>query len=247
MAILTHYHRPTEMDEALALLARTDVRLVPLAGGTALIPALETRELREVEGVVDLAHLGLDRIQAHSDGIRIGAMVRLADLMEHPVVGGLAHGLLRRTAACEGPVNLRNMATVGGTVVTAHPDSELYAALLALDAQVVVRDVQGDHRVPLAEFQGVERGLVTELLLPPAGGLRGGHARVARTPRDRPIVAAVAVVGDGVERVALCGVAARPVLAGSPLDPLDDCTGTPEYRQAMAQVLSRRALAEART
>ncbi len=247
MAILTHYHRPTEMDEALALLARTDVHLVPLAGGTALIPALETRELREVEGVVDLSRLGLEAIQADGDGIRIGAMVRLTDLMEHPTTGTLADGLLRRTAACEGPINLRNMATVGGTVVTAHPDSELYAAFLALDAQVHFRDAQGEHRIPLAAFQGLEQGLVIALHLSPGQDLRGGHARVARTPRDRPIVAAVAVVGEGVERVALCGVASRPVLADAPLAPPDDCTGTPEYRQAMAQVLSRRALAQARS
>ncbi len=44
------------------------------------------------------------------------------------------------------------------------------------------------------------RGLITELRLPwPNGGVRGGLARVARTPADHPIVAAAAVV-DGNTR-----------------------------------------------
>ncbi len=42
MAILKEYHKPTSVPEALALLARTDINLVPLAGGTRLVGALET-------------------------------------------------------------------------------------------------------------------------------------------------------------------------------------------------------------
>ena len=245
MAILHAYHRPTTLTDALNLLQRRGVRLAPLAGGALLVPGLETRTLRNIDGVVDIAHLGLDTLHVDGPGLRIGAMVRLAELMAHPVAGTLADGILRRTATCEGPVNLRNQATVGGCVAAAEADSELYAALLALDARVTVQDGDGTRTVPLADFSGPGRGLIIEVRIPRVEGLTGGHARVARTPRDRPIVAAVAVLGHQGERVALCGVASRPLLAGAPLAPPDDCHGSRAYRLAMAGVLEQRAREEA--
>ncbi len=247
MALLKEYHRPQSVQEAVQLLARQDVRLAPLAGGSQLVGQLETRAVKDVDGVVDLGHLGLNFITAEEDRLRLGATTPLADVMDHPVAGQLADGLLRRTGRYEGPVNLRNMATLGGLVATAEPDSELYAALLALDAQVVWSDGTSQEVIPLKEWRLAGRGpgLIVELQIP-VQALNGGHARVARTPSDRCIVAAVAVVGPELERVALCGVASRPILGGEPLDPPDDFKGSAEYRSQMAQVLTERALQEAR-
>jgi len=101
-----------------------------------------------------------------------------------------------------------------------------------------------------------------------------GLAIVARTPADSPIVVACALlsISNGLcthARLALGGVADMPVrmveaealLTGRPLDetliasvaaeagarvqPAGDFRGTAEYRQAMARVLSERALREA--
>ncbi len=246
MALLNEYHRPTTLADALALLQRRDRRLLPLAGGSRLIGLLETRALTDVDGVVDLAGLGLDTLAVHDGTLHIGATVTLTHLIEHPSAGSLADGLLRRAAMGEGPVNLRNVATVGGVIAAAEPDSEVYAALLALDARVTVQDLSGATTTPLAQL-GPLQGLVTAIHVPLTTA-RGGHARVARTPADRPIVAALAVAtADGV-RVALCGVAPRPILAGTPLDRVppgrDDFKGSATYRRAMAEVMTQRALAE---
>ncbi len=114
-------------------------------------------------------------------------------------------------------------------------------------------------------------GDVTALCVPRQAGARWGEAHVARTPSDDPIVAALAFVrtGDGVvqeARVALTGVSSRPVylldapsaLLGQALDqeriravasavedevhPKGDYLGSEVYRQAMAGVVTRRAL-----
>lgn len=247
MAILQEYHRPESVDEAVALLARTDRRLAPLAGGSALVGALETHTV-QVDGVVDLGRLGLDRITVHEQPERgevllLGATATLTDVSRHPVAGDLAGGLLRRAAQGEGPVNLRNAATVGGVVAAAEPDSEFYAALLALEAIVLLRDSGGEQPVPLADLARIQ-GLITGVQLP-VHTLRGGAARIARTPSDRPIVAALAVVHGTESRVALCGVAPRPILQGQPLDPPDDFKAGADYRRAMAPVVARRALDQA--
>lgn len=241
MALLQAIYRPQSIAEAMQYLARTDQRLVPLAGGTRLIGQLETRALTDVDGVVDLRQLGLGRIAFDGAQLSIGAMTTLTELIEHPVAAALADGLLHRAAQGEGPVNLRNAATVGGVVASAEPDSEFYAALLALGAMVTLHDGKEPSTVALADMTAVV-GLITAVQVT-VSELRGGLARVARTPSDRPIVAAVAVRGPGVERVALCGVAAKPVLLGAELDPPDDYRGSAEYRRAMVDVLVARAMA----
>jgi CO/xanthine dehydrogenase FAD-binding subunit len=248
MALLKTVYQPTSAAEAAALLARTDEKLAPLGGGSKLIAELETRARRDLDGVVDLTRAGLSAIDVlvvdGREQVRAGATARLSDVIEHAVAGGLAGGILRRAAAGEGPLNLRNMATIGGVVASGEPDSEFYAALLALDAAVTLHDGKQEYTVRLEDLQSVA-GLITAVLIPTAPA-RGGLARVSRTPADRPIVAAVVVetAGEGGSaRVALCGVAPRPVLLGTSLTPPDDYKGSRAYRLAMIEIVVERARA----
>ena len=267
MAILAEHHKPDSLAHALDLLAEPTSRRLPLAGGTQLVAALETRQRQDLDGVVNLAGLDLAFFQQDESLLRIGAMTTLTDLIEHPTCARLADGILPRTARFEGPLNLRNAATVGGLVALAEPDSELFAALLALNASVVAVDLHGvESRWKLDKFPSVQSPpskvpmLITEIQLP-LGEAAGGHARIARTPMDRCIVAAIAIatapahsanssagpttVGSSTEKVqtALCGVGPRPQLAGDQLNPIGDYKGSPAYRLAMAEVVGRRARA----
>ena len=220
-----------------------DGNYAALAGGTRLVGELETGQAGDLDGVVDLSGLGLDTISVDGDTLTIGAMASLTDIVEHEVAGELADGMLRRAARGEGPINLRNVATIGGVVATAEYDSEFYAALLALNATVTIRDETGDSSMPLAELTAC--AWLGEAVTLPLMQARSGLARVARTPSDRPIVAAVAVVTEAGERVALCGVAERPMLSGSEFSYISDFKGSAEYRRAMAEIVLERALAQA--
>ena len=62
MALLKTVYQPGSAAEAAALLARTDQKLAPLAGGSKLIADLETRSRRDLDGLVDLGRTGLNRI-----------------------------------------------------------------------------------------------------------------------------------------------------------------------------------------
>lgn len=240
MAILSEYIRPATVAEAERLLQERGESAVILAGGTQVVPDLERRARPQVDAVIDIGRLGLGAVRAGGELLRAGATATLTDLIENETAAALAGGLLVRAARGEGPPNLRNAMTVGGVVAGAQTDSELYAALLALGASVIVTG--RDAPVLLADFAGSE-GLITEILIP-LDDLRSGLARVARTPSDRPIVAAVAVSGASGTRVALCGVGDRPILDGAPFAPYADFKGSADYRQAMAAVLKQRALAE---
>jgi CO/xanthine dehydrogenase FAD-binding subunit len=252
MALLNTVYQPTSAAEAAALLARPHERLALLAGGSRLIADLETRTRRDLDGVIDLSRAGLDRLDVRAGHVHAGAMVTFSRLIGHEIAGSLAGGLLRRAAAGEGPVNLRNVATLGGVVASAETDSELYAALLALGCSVTLHNGAGEQTLPLEELPSdpsllsgglLPGGLITAVLIPTQAA-QGALARVARTPADRPIVAAVAVRSGAGERVALCGVAPRPVLLGSELAPHDDFKGSGAYRRAMIEIAVQRARVE---
>jgi CO/xanthine dehydrogenase FAD-binding subunit len=179
--------------------------------------------------------------------------------------------LLRQTLTGAISWQTRNEKSVRQALTSPRVTPQWVAALLALGAMVTMERDTGAAKTPLeALLQRRAEGKVSTLHVM-VGGVKCGEAHVARTPADDPIVAAVAVVeidGDVVRqaRVALTGVwpelvrlAEAPAqLIGGPLDeerirtvaeavekevaPKGDFLGSKEYRQAMAGVLTRRAL-----
>ena len=241
MASIRAYHRPTTLDEALALLARKDVVSAPLAGGTEL-NGLPTEVPEEV---VDLQALGLSDISRDGAVLEVGSTTTLRDLVDHEWTPPVLHDLALR----EAPNTIRNAATIGGTVATADPESGLLSGLLAHAATLRIVRVSGTEEVTLADFlegEGpLDGGLITSVRIPLGGN--GAFEATARTPADIPIVLAVGHRSDeGVLRMAAAGVASHPVLVDldriTDLDPPDDFRGSADYRRHLVTVLAARVV-----
>jgi CO/xanthine dehydrogenase FAD-binding subunit len=262
--MLKEFHKPTDLSAALALLERKSPRTVPLAGGTWLNPRIGKQV--SAKAVVDLSGLGLDPIERDGNTLCLGAMATLAAVTEDETCRSLADGILAQTARRDATVNVRNAATVGGTVMVAPVDSEFILALLALGAELSVRSAR-TITWPLEQFladstAALNGGLATQVRIPLPARATGGLAHVVRTPSDHPIVAAVAVVAenpDGI-RIALGGVAPRPLVvefdrpeaaeeavaqAIAAAKPYSDFRGTADYRRAMGALMAKRALEQA--
>ena len=277
--LFNEYHKPATIDEAVSLLRRKSPRTVALSGGTWL----NGEASRDVGAVVDIAQLGLNKIERQSSPplLRIGAAVTLQQLVDAFAPGQpqwpiTALDVLSITAQAMASLNIRNRATIGGTLVTADSSSPLATALLVCDVDVVV---QADERRTLSlsaflayrERMLAEGMLVTHIEMPiPSADTRAAYERVARTPKDYPIVCAVArcATKDGIAgnmRVAVGGVSPTPIrlnnlefaLEKKPvrdyldsalqdaiktLSPQSDWLGSAEYRAEMAHVLARRAI-----
>jgi len=246
MPTLKAYYRPTNLDEALRLLTRAGVQSTVLAGGTCLSVRLPPN----IDEVIDLQQAGLAEVTYTGQGVTLGAMVRLQKLVDD----GRVPALLRDSARREGPNTLRNAATIGGTLCTPHRDSELLAALLVYDAEVHIQSASGSKTMDLANFLRDVRaglngsGILTAVSLKILG--KTASTRVARTPSDRPIVAALARrPDDGNIRLALCGVDTVPVLVDpnnvkAAINPPNDFRGSREYRRQMAATLAERVISE---
>lgn len=239
MPDIKEYYRPESIEDALRLLTRENQRIKLLAGGTNL----GSSEFAGIDAVVDLQSLGLDQVKISPDRLEMGAMVRLKELIENPGFPDL----LRKMARRDGPNTLRNVGTIGGVIVEADWESELYAALLVHTASITLMSVGGSQQIPLQNLSrdAIKEAVVISVSLDPRGATAG--ARVARTPADSPIVAAVGRQDEaGQVQLAFCGIGERPLLANfeelAGLTPPADFRGSSTYRREMAITLGKRVL-----
>src|SRR5687767_11404860 len=162
--MITTYHRPKTLDEALTLLAQPNI--LPLGGGTILAARRPTTDPIEV---VDLQSLGLDSVNKKGNELQLGATVTLQQLLEsedYPEA-------LKSAIKLEAPLNLRNSATVAGTLVSCDGRSTFVSGLLALDAkleQAKLDNSKIQSRVSnIGDFlplRNLEGWLITSVIIP---------------------------------------------------------------------------------
>jgi len=244
------YHRPQTLDEALELLKHG----VPLAGGTRLTP-----RLRGIGAIVDLQDLGLEKIETTESALEIGGTATLQSLVESN--SRLPDDLVQ-AARLEAGWNIRNKATVAGTIVTGDGRSPLLTVLLAMSAELEFAP-DGEF-VSLVEVlnRGADRTdgkLMTAIYSAIPSRLR--YAQVARSPADRPLLC-VAVAADAANTtvsVALGGYGAYPQhfsqdksalpqeaaeLARAMYSEAGDQWASADYRSSVAATLVARLLTE---
>jgi CO/xanthine dehydrogenase FAD-binding subunit len=177
--MIIEYHRPQKLAEALALLSRQTPKTKPLAGGTN-IAHMRRRQF----AVVDLQALGLDKIIQSGKVFSIGSMATLQQIVNETKIASE----LREIALLETSRNLRNMGTIGGSLVTADGRSMITAALLCLDTQLVIEP--GCKKIPIQdwlnrkknEYQGC---LITSVEIPNRNFI---FDCVRKTPKDLPLL-----------------------------------------------------------
>ena len=261
------YVRAASADEAVALLAEHGDEAKLLAGGHSLLPMMKLR-LASPAVLVDVGHLEeLRYVRREDDTLAVGALSRHADLVGSDLVHQTVP-LLARVAAHVGDPQVRHRGTIGGSLAHADPSADLPAAVLALDAELVVRGPSDERRMPAADFfTGYfstvldEDEMVTEIRIPVTGSEQHHYEKFVRRANDWAIVA-VAVAGT---RIALAGMGPTPLrasaaeralatgadaagaaeLAAEGTEPTADMHADKDYRRHLARVLTRRALESA--
>src|SRR5215218_3246316 len=128
--MITAYHRPQTLDEALVLLSQPN--RTPLGGGTLLShlkPFGFAQDKSDSIEAVDLQAISLNTINKQGNNLEIGATVTLQQLLESEHCPETWKSALK----LEAPLNIRNSATVAGTLVACDGRSTLATILFALD------------------------------------------------------------------------------------------------------------------
>src|SRR4249919_1723503 len=145
------YERASSVDDAIALLERHGEEARLIAGGHSILPLMKLR-FASPEVLVDINDLTeLQRIWVEGDLLRIGAMVRHADLLASAVVGEHFRILHDAERVIADPI-VRNRGTVGGSLCHADPAEDLSAVLAALNAEVVVQGCSGERAIAVREL-----------------------------------------------------------------------------------------------
>lgn len=198
------YERAESVDHAIALLDRLgeDARLV--AGGHSLLPMMKLR-LANVEYLIDINDLqDLAHITVEGDQVRIGALTRHRELLEHDELGSLFPIVRDAERLIADPI-VRNWGTIGGSLCQADPSEDLTTVCAVLDATCVIRGTDGERTVSMADFH---RGpyetavgdaeMLTEVRIPIRQGGSSAYQKVKRRAGDWAVAASgVAVWLDG--------------------------------------------------
>ncbi|HYC17632.1 MAG TPA: xanthine dehydrogenase family protein subunit M [Pseudolabrys sp.] len=261
------YKRARSVDEAVALLAENDARL--LAGGQSLIATLNMR-LSAPGLLIDINGLGeLAGIAVKGGAVEIGALTRHVQAERSELIAEQAP-LIARAMPHIGHPAIRNRGTLGGSVAFADPAAELPACLLALDGEIEATGPKGKRTIKAQDFfKGLfetalgQQEVLTAIRVPAAGkDTRVGFSELARRHGDYAIVGLAASAranGKGLSdiRLAYFGVGNTPVrakkaemaLANGNIDaavnaldlaPHDDVQATAAVKIHLAGVLLRR-------
>lgn len=191
------------LEEAYTLLKENDSNMV--VGGGAWIKMSSNKEINTL---IDLKDLTLNTITSNKDAFFIGANVTLHELELNEEIGQFYDGIVIQAIKEIMGMGIRNLATVGGSVMGRFSFSDLFAVLIALDAklefyhhkEVSVRDFLDDKKF--------DKDILLQVVIPKKEA-KGYFKKVKRTALDFAILNIAIVKGGEFEIV----IGARPGIA----------------------------------
>ena len=189
MMTIREYKRAESLEEAWQLNQKRPNRVL---GGMIWLKM----ENINVGTAIDLSGLGLDTIEETDEGFSIGAMVTLRQLELHPGLAAYTDGAVRESVRHIVGVQLRNLATVGGSIYSRFGFSDVLTMFLALNASV---ELYKGGVVPLAEYaqRPYDRDILVRVLVPKEHA-RFCYQSVRNSQTDFPVLTcAAARLADG--------------------------------------------------
>jgi len=215
------YFAPTEVSQAVKLLAEHGKKATVLAGGTDLVPKINYYELKP-EVLIYIGGLGLDYIKVEGGQLVIGAGTPIAKLLESDLVAKQA-GALADAARQHSSVAIRSVGTIGGNIAHGSPAADLVYPLMAMDAKLKLVSAKGERLVAIDDFfvgpgETVLRAeeLLTEIQIPAVKG----KAVFGKLGKRKAQACSIVIVGVRLElegkvckaaRIALGSMAPKPL------------------------------------
>ena len=147
MMTIREYKRAESLEEAWQLNQKKNNRII---GGMIWLKM----EKINVGTAIDLSGLGLDAIEETEEQFSIGAMVTLRQLELDAGLAAYTNGAVRESVRHIVGVQLRNLATVGGSIYSRFGFSDVLTMFLGMDTWVELYDA---GRIPLTEFVNMKK------------------------------------------------------------------------------------------
>ncbi len=160
MLKIKEYLRPETIEEAYEMGSLPNSLYV--SGG--LIAA--QLKISRLERLVDLKTLGMDEIEDGSI-VKIGANAKLTTFMNNPILSSQNNGFFKEVAKDIGSTQIRNMATIGGSIAFKLGWSDVITIFMVTESQVEFYD-GNFHKTTLENFikDGKRDQIITAVYLP---------------------------------------------------------------------------------
>jgi carbon-monoxide dehydrogenase medium subunit len=255
-------HRFQTVPEVLDVISWDDL---PYVGGTELLLAMRAG-LLQPRSLVDLKQIAeLGRLEVEEDTLVIGATVTHRAAADHQVVQNRVP-ILPTVLNKIGNPRIRAAGTLAGNLCFAEPKSDLIPVLFGLGAIIRLESRGGTRDLPIGDFilgayftAREPDELLTSIMIPLNPVRRGVYLKYQVAERPTVGVAALQWSANDMSfsRVVVGAAGELPVMTdgidGAPIDidalinslePIDDLTGSPDYKRHVTRVFVQRALAE---
>ena len=255
--MIREFFKPQTIAEAVKLKDKFRDEAVFLAGGTD-VNCTDSRN--EIEKVIGIEQLKLNEVSRTDSTLSIGAGVSIQELIDSPKIPDP----LRIAAGHFVNRNIRNIATIGGSIAANNSTSNLIPILVALDAELKIGGAA--TLVPVYEYVTQEMTPLIENIMISSKNLAKEYAlrKFSRSANDISIITAAVALNVQNERlsnvrVAIGGVGKHVVrltelenkLEGSRLPapveiedmvknivaPVKDIRGGVQFKKSLASVL----------
>ena len=199
--VILKYLRPDNISDAYEALMNDGA--VVLGGGAFL-----HLNKSDIKLAIDLSNLNFNFIKDTGDEIEIGAYVTLEQALENIKLQEYCGGIIKETLKDTANLQIRNTATIGGTVAGRYGFSDVLTALLALDAIV---DLYKEGRASLEEYIDgkFDKDIITKIILKKRNG-KAAFKNLRISSTDFSVLNTAVLYSDGKLRIA---VGARPSYA----------------------------------
>jgi carbon-monoxide dehydrogenase medium subunit len=217
------YQRPSDLNDALALMAQAAGTTKIMAGGQSLGPMLNLR-LIEPDLIIDITGLAeLKQAERCGDELVIGTCITHGDI-EDERIPDVTRGAMRRVAEAIAYRAVRNRGTIGGSLSHADPAADWVSALSALGATVTLRSLAGARHLAVEAFvtgalqSALQPGEIVEAVRVPVmrPSACWGYFKACRKPGEFAYaIAAVLIDPEAMtSRVVIGAVDAAPIVLG---------------------------------
>ncbi|WP_459996388.1 FAD binding domain-containing protein [Marinitoga arctica] len=158
MIEIKEYYRPKSVDEAYEKLKNTEGAEIIGSGAFMRLSS------RKIGLAIDLQDTGLNYVKIENNEIKIGGATTLGEMERSEIIKNGFNGELHKALQSIWSVQLRNIATIGGTIFPRLGFSDLITVLLALNTDIVLYK---NGRMPLEVFleEKIRKDIIVELII----------------------------------------------------------------------------------
>ena len=219
---LNNYTRVSSLDEAYELLLENEKNII--VGGGAWLKLTN----KKVDNLIDISTIGLNEIIEKDDSIEIGAMTSLRQIETSDIVSKQLDGIVSKAARSIMGVNIRNIATIGGSIMGKYSFSDLLTPLVVMNTTLVFYK-KGE--VALEEFMNTKKfpkDILVKVIIEKQKG-KGFFYNMKKTALDFAVIN-VAVTKTDTVKIA---IGARPGLTKLPTETLKKINETTKINEEM--------------